>query len=83
MVVGFAVLYASSLVLCDRNYERLSGAPKVFVAVTGAVIAVYTYRNGLDNMFSFFRQILIMVIVISVLARGFVIFSRKPLRQVS
>lgn len=83
MVVGFAVLYASSLVLCDRYYDRLSGAPKVFVAVTGTVIAVYTYRNGLDNMFSFFRQILIMVIVTSVVARLLIVFVRKPLRQVS
>ncbi|MFZ5672247.1 MAG: hypothetical protein ACOZAM_04710 [Pseudomonadota bacterium] len=83
MVAGFAVLYASSLVLCDRYYERLSGAPKVFVAVTGSVIAVYTYRNGLDNMFSFFRQILIMVVVTSVLARLLVVFIQKPLRQAS
>lgn len=83
MVGGFAVLYASSLVLCDRYYDRLSGAPKVFVAATGTVIAVYTYRNGLDNMFSFFRQILIMVIVTSVVARLLIVFVRKPLRQVS
>ncbi|MBK1869595.1 hypothetical protein [Taklimakanibacter albus] len=82
MVAVFAVLYASALVFCDRYYERLSGAPKVFLAVTGTVIAVYTYRNGLDNMFSFFRQILIMVVVTWVLARLLVVFMRKPLRQV-
>lgn len=83
MVAAFAVLYASSLVLCDRYYDRLSGAPKVFVAVTGSVIAVYTYRNGLDNMFSFFRQILIMVVVTAVIARLLVVFMQKPLRQAS
>lgn len=83
MVAAFAILYASALVFCDRYYERLSGAPKVFLAVTGTVIAVYTYRNGLDNMFSFFRQILIMVVVTWVLARLLVVFMRKPLRQVS
>jgi hypothetical protein len=82
MVAAFAVLYASALVFCDRYYERMSGAPKVFLAVTGTVIAVYTYRNGLDNMFSFFRQILIMVVVTWVLARLLVVFVRKPLRQV-
>lgn len=82
MVAAFAVLYASALVFCDRNYERLSGAPKVFLTVTGTVIAVYTYRNGLDNMFSFFRQILIMVVITWVLARLLVVFMRRPLRQV-
>lgn len=83
MVAVFAVLYASSLVLCDRYYGRLSGAPKVFVAVTGSVIAVYTYRNGLDNMFSFFRQIVIMVVVTSVIARLLIVFIQKPARQAS
>jgi fructose-specific phosphotransferase system IIC component len=49
------------------------------VAVTGAVIAVYTYRNGLDNMFSFIRQILIVAIVTSVVAGFLFVFLRTPM----
>lgn len=48
--------------LCDGQFRTKTGSVKVFWCCVGAVFAFYVHRNGLDNLFAFVRQILIVSI---------------------
>lgn len=62
-VVGFAWFYAYTLVMCDRGFARFRGIPKVLAATIGATFAVYAHRNGLDNLLSFVRQLMLVTVI--------------------
>lgn len=77
MVGIFAALYAAALTLFDRTMFDRKGAARLTVVAIGSVIAVYTHRNGLDNLLSFVRQIIIASIMIHLI---YAIFFRKRRR---
>jgi hypothetical protein len=66
--VAFYFLLAVMLRLCDAQFQSRSGALKLFWCCTGGVIAFYVHRNGLDNLFSFVRQIGIVCILLAAVA---------------
>lgn len=79
-VVIFAVAYAGSLVLSDQTFGKASPVGQVLIAAIATTVAVYAHRNGLDNLLSFVRQILIVAGVSYLLA--FIIKgARKGLRR--
>lgn len=82
MVVVYALIYAYSLVLCDRWYSRSQGPMRVVVACIGGLVAVYIYRNGLDNFLSFIRQILIVSFGAFLLSKILAHFSRRKVKAV-
>lgn len=66
--VGAALFYFLLIWIlrtCDIRFRRTSGAWKLFWACTGAVFAFYVQRNGLDNMLSLVRQIVIVCILLA------------------
>lgn len=54
--------------LCDGQFRSKTGSIKVFWCCVGAVFAFYIHRNGLDNLFSFVRQIFIVSVATAGLA---------------
>lgn len=64
----FYLLLAWILRSCDVRFRKTSGTWKLFWACTGAVFAFYVHRNGLDNIFSFVRQIAVICVLIAITA---------------
>lgn len=62
MVVVFAFLYSFSLVQLQRVFFKSRGTGKVLAALAASIIAVYSHRNGLDNLMSFIRQIVVLYV---------------------
>lgn len=63
-VIGFQLLLAWSLVSCDKEFRCRSGLGKIFFGCLGGVISFYVFRNGLDNILSFVRQLAIFFVII-------------------
>jgi hypothetical protein len=68
MAAFFYFLMPLMLRLCDSQFRKRTGSVKVFWCCVGAVIAFYIHRNGLDNLFSFVRQIFVVSVIIAALA---------------
>jgi hypothetical protein len=68
MAAFFYFLMPLMLRLCDSQFRQRAGSIKVFWCCVGAVIAFYIHRNGLDNLFSFVRQIFVVSVIIAALA---------------
>ncbi|WP_447754597.1 hypothetical protein [Sphingopyxis fribergensis] len=64
MVAIFAFIFALSLAIIDRNVVNKRGRLRIGILIIGAVVAVYIHRNGLDNIFSFIRQIFIASVLV-------------------
>jgi hypothetical protein len=68
MAAFFYFLMPLMLRLSDSQFRQRTGSVKVFWCCVGAVIAFYIHRNGLDNLFSFVRQIFVVSVIIATLA---------------
>jgi hypothetical protein len=69
--LGAALFYfilPPMLRLCDGQFQAKDGSAKIFWCCVGAVIAFYIHRNGLDNEFSFVRQIFVVSVITATLA---------------
>lgn len=66
-IVGVAIvpfLYLAGLNFIEKISFRANGFLKVALVVAGATLAIYIHRNGIDNIFSFMRQIFIVSVLI-------------------
>jgi len=63
-VVFFALIFVFSLYACDRVFLARARPIAILFALLGGLIAIYTFRNGLDNFLSFLRQIFIAYFLI-------------------
>jgi hypothetical protein len=66
--VLFYLMLPLLLRLCDGQFRSKSGTVKVVWCGVGAVVAFYIHRNGLDNLFSFIRQLFIVSVITAALA---------------
>jgi hypothetical protein len=64
--------------LCDGQFYRREGATKVFWCCVGAVFAFYIHRNGMDNVFSFVRQLFIVCVATAGVAAALRHFGNRP-----
>lgn len=64
----FYLVLALVLRLCDVQFRRRHGAIKLFWCCVGAVIAFYIHRNGMDNILSFVRQLVIACVLTALVA---------------
>ncbi len=69
LVVIYSVLFGSVLRFCDYKYRQSSGTVRLLALILGALVAVYTHRNSLDNLLSFVRQILIVALLAVIISR--------------
>jgi hypothetical protein len=58
-VCFFAFIYVYFLYFCDRIFLSRASPVSVLIALLGGLVALYAHRNGLDNLLSFVRQILL------------------------
>lgn len=54
--------------LCDGQFRNKTSTTKVFWCCVGGVLAFYIHRNGLDNIFSFVRQLFVVCVVTAAVA---------------
>ena len=76
-VIFFAFMYVFFVYICDKFFMQNKGVSRILFALLGGLISVYAHRNGLDNLLSFVRQILIAFCVISLVSIFFRILPRK------
>lgn len=58
----FAAIFLMSLFFLQRAALNKRGLGREICIISGSVIAVYAHRNGLDNLLSFVRQIIIVAV---------------------
>lgn len=78
MVAVFSFIFALSLSAIDKKLVNRRGFIRIGLLITGAVVAIYIHRNGLDNILSFVRQIFIASIVIHF---GYLIVRKRPVER--
>lgn len=64
-VIIFALIYVSFLYYCDKKFF-IKNTYSILFGMLGGLVAVYAHRNGIDNLLSFFRQILIAFFLIKI-----------------
>lgn len=62
---AFYFILPLMLGLCDSKFRSGTGMMKLFWCCVGATFAFYIHRNGLDNIFSFVRQIFIVSVTVA------------------
>lgn len=70
-ITGAALFYfilPLMLRLCDGQFRTKNATVKVFWCCVGAVLAFYIHRNGLDNIFSFVRQLFVVGVITAAIA---------------
>ena len=55
----FSLLFVLSLVFCDKLSSTKNALLSSIIILLGAIISVYSHRNGLGNILAFIRQIFI------------------------
>jgi len=73
----FSLIFVGSLSLLDSYTKRKSPLVVSVIILFGALIAVYSHRNGLGNLLSFVRQIAISGAIIVVLTAFFKLFYAR------
>lgn len=74
-----ALFFILSLRGIEKFALRTSGLTKLTLTLIGATIAIYAHRNGIDNLFSFIRQIVIVGLAIGFVSAAFrAILPLKP-----
>lgn len=63
-LVLFAVIFFAVLHRLEIKLQRTTGLAKLVIITLGATIAIYSHRNGMDNILSFVRQILIVAVAL-------------------
>lgn len=76
--IFFYFMLAFILRQCDSRFQKSHGTWKLFWCCTGGLFAFYVHRNGLDNMFSFVRQLAIL----SLLAAGIALALSPGVRRI-
>lgn len=77
--VIFYFILPIMLRLCQSQFDARHGTLKVFWCCCGAIIALYAHRNGLDNLFSFIRQVGIVCALVALASMSFLLF--KPFHK--
>ncbi len=69
-VAMLAVLFLIALSVAERHALRATGLTRIFLVVAGATLAIYAHRNGVDNVLSFLRQIIIATLAVAVVSKA-------------
>ncbi len=78
-VIALAVFFILALRGIEKYALRTSGLTKLTLTLIGATMAIYAHRNGIDNLFSFIRQIVIVGLAIGCVSVAFgAILPMKP-----
>jgi hypothetical protein len=79
-VVLFAALLTFAVCWLDRWAARVRTPERIVIITMGAVLAVYVYRNSLENTLAFIRQILIVGMLLLVMTHMLVPMRRTVAR---
>ena len=77
-VILYGWILALSLRVLDGWSRKYSGTTRVLCGLIGALVAVYVHRNSLDNLLSFVRQIVLVIVAIAAPATVLARFASRP-----
>lgn len=60
----FVALFTTVTIWLDRKISKSTGPLKTALIIIGSTMAIYIHRNGMDNFFSFVRQIALVTFAI-------------------